>query len=63
MAGSERLEEELGGMRVRISGEAFFQTNTEMAEQLYAIATDYAAPRADSTVSTTSTAESARSAC
>jgi len=45
LAGSELLEEELGGLRVRISGEAFFQTNTEMAEQLYAIATDYAAPR------------------
>ncbi len=45
LAGSELLEEELGGLRVRISPEAFFQTNTEMAEQLYAIATDYAAPR------------------
>ncbi len=45
IAGSELLEEEVGGLRVRISGEAFFQTNTEMAEQLYAIATEYAAPR------------------
>jgi 23S rRNA (uracil1939-C5)-methyltransferase len=42
LAGSDRLEEELGGMRVRISPEAFFQTNTEMAEQLYGIAVEYA---------------------
>jgi 23S rRNA (uracil1939-C5)-methyltransferase len=42
VSGSDRLEEELGGMRVRISPEAFSQTNTEMAEQLYATAIDYA---------------------
>ncbi len=43
LAGADRLHEELGGpVRLRISGEAFFQTNTEMAEQLYALAIDYA---------------------
>jgi 23S rRNA (uracil1939-C5)-methyltransferase len=42
LAGSDRLEEEIGGLGVRISGEAFFQTNTEMAERLYATATEYA---------------------
>ena len=45
LGGSDYLEEELGGLQVRISGEAFFQTNTEMAEQLYALATEYATPR------------------
>jgi len=43
VAGSDYLEEELGGLRVRISPQAFFQTNTEMAEQLYAVAAEYAA--------------------
>ncbi len=42
LAGRERLEEELGGMRLRISPQAFFQTNTEMAERLYALAIEYA---------------------
>jgi 23S rRNA (uracil1939-C5)-methyltransferase len=40
--GSDRLEEELGGMRFRISPEAFFQTNTEMAERLYGVAVEFA---------------------
>ena len=40
--GTEAIEEELGGLRFRISAEAFFQTNTEMAERLYAIAAEYA---------------------
>jgi 23S rRNA (uracil1939-C5)-methyltransferase len=44
LAGSEHLEEEIGGMRVRIASNAFFQTNTEMAERLYGLAIDYAAP-------------------
>jgi 23S rRNA (uracil1939-C5)-methyltransferase len=35
LAGSEWIEEELLGLRFRISPEAFFQTNTEMAERLY----------------------------
>ncbi|MDX6649038.1 MAG: rRNA (uracil1939-C5)-methyltransferase [Solirubrobacteraceae bacterium] len=43
VAGDEYLEEELGGLRLRISPEAFFQTNTEMAERLYAVAGEYAA--------------------
>ncbi len=45
LAGTERFEEELSGLRFSISSEAFFQTNTEMAEQLYELAIDYAAPR------------------
>jgi 23S rRNA (uracil1939-C5)-methyltransferase len=40
--GEEHLEEELGGLRFRISHTAFFQTNTEMAERLYGIACEYA---------------------
>ena len=43
LSGEEYLEEELCGLRLRISSEAFFQTNTEMAERLYGVATDYAA--------------------
>jgi 23S rRNA (uracil1939-C5)-methyltransferase len=42
LSGSDRLEEEIGGMRVRISPQAFFQTNTEMAERLYGVAVEYA---------------------
>jgi 23S rRNA (uracil1939-C5)-methyltransferase len=41
--GTETIDEELGGLRLRISADAFFQTNTEMAEQLYAVAGEYAA--------------------
>ena len=37
-----RSEEELAGLRLEISPEAFFQTNTEMAERLYGVAADYA---------------------
>jgi 23S rRNA (uracil1939-C5)-methyltransferase len=40
--GEEYLEEELCDLRFRISHRAFFQTNTEMAERLYGIATDMA---------------------
>jgi 23S rRNA (uracil1939-C5)-methyltransferase len=40
--GSERLREELCGQRFEISHGAFFQTNTEMAERLYAVAAEYA---------------------
>jgi 23S rRNA (uracil1939-C5)-methyltransferase len=40
--GDDRLEEQIGGMTVRISSEAFFQTNTEMAERLYGVAIEYA---------------------
>ncbi|MDE3132672.1 MAG: 23S rRNA (uracil(1939)-C(5))-methyltransferase RlmD [Acidobacteriota bacterium] len=42
LAGVDRLEEQLGGLQLSISGEAFFQTNTEMAERLYALAIEYA---------------------
>jgi 23S rRNA (uracil1939-C5)-methyltransferase len=44
LAGSTRFNEELGGMTFRISAEAFFQTNTEMAERLYDLAVEYARP-------------------
>jgi len=40
--GSERLREELCGLRFQISHGAFFQTNTEMAERLYAVAAELA---------------------
>jgi 23S rRNA (uracil1939-C5)-methyltransferase len=40
--GAEYLEEELCGLRFRISHRAFFQTNTEMAERLYGVASEYA---------------------
>jgi 23S rRNA (uracil1939-C5)-methyltransferase len=40
--GSERLREELSGLRLEMSHGAFFQTNTEMAEKLYGVAAEYA---------------------
>lgn len=40
--GEEYLTEELCGMTFRLSHRAFFQTNTEMAERLYAIAAEMA---------------------
>jgi len=40
--GEEYLREELCGLKWEISPGAFFQTNTEMAERLYAVATQYA---------------------
>jgi 23S rRNA (uracil1939-C5)-methyltransferase len=40
--GSPQLEDRIGDLRFLISPEAFFQTNTEMAEVLYGIAVDYA---------------------
>jgi 23S rRNA (uracil1939-C5)-methyltransferase len=36
--GEELLSERLGGLELRVSHTAFFQTNTEMAERLYEIA-------------------------
>jgi 23S rRNA (uracil1939-C5)-methyltransferase len=45
LAGPPQLEEEIGGLRLAISPEAFFQTNTEMAERLYALAFEYAGLR------------------
>ena len=44
LAGSDRFEDVLGGMRFEISAQAFFQTNTEMAERLCQVAIEYAAP-------------------
>jgi 23S rRNA (uracil1939-C5)-methyltransferase len=41
--GDAELPEQLGELDLRISPEAFFQTNTEMAETLYGIVTEYAA--------------------
>jgi 23S rRNA (uracil1939-C5)-methyltransferase len=41
--GDAELPERLGELDLRISSEAFFQTNTEMAEGLYGIVADYAA--------------------
>jgi 23S rRNA (uracil1939-C5)-methyltransferase len=46
LSGEEWLTEELSGLSLRISSDAFFQTNTEMAEQLYAVATEYAGLKA-----------------
>jgi 23S rRNA (uracil1939-C5)-methyltransferase len=40
--GKAHIEEQLCGLRFRISPEAFFQTNTEMAERLYGIAIELA---------------------
>jgi 23S rRNA (uracil1939-C5)-methyltransferase len=40
--GQEFLEEELGGLRFRISPTAFFQTNTEMAERVCELAREAA---------------------
>ena len=40
--GQAVLEEELAGLRFRISPDAFFQTNTEMAERLYGAAAELA---------------------
>jgi 23S rRNA (uracil1939-C5)-methyltransferase len=40
--GEEAIEEELCGLRFRVRPNAFLQTNTEMAEQLYELAIDAA---------------------
>jgi 23S rRNA (uracil1939-C5)-methyltransferase len=45
LSGSKRLREQLGGLEFLISPEAFFQTNTEMAEVLYGAAVELAALR------------------
>jgi 23S rRNA (uracil1939-C5)-methyltransferase len=42
VAGEPEITERLGDLTFRISSEAFFQTNTEMAERLYAVAAEYA---------------------
>ena len=43
--GEAELPERLGELDLRISAEAFFQTNTEMAELLYGVVGEYAALR------------------
>ena len=45
LAGSKRLREQLGELEFLISPEAFFQTNTEMAEVLYGTAVELAGLR------------------
>jgi 23S rRNA (uracil1939-C5)-methyltransferase len=42
ISGEPTIAEEVSGLRFRLSGQAFFQTNTEMAEKLYAVAGDVA---------------------
>jgi 23S rRNA (uracil1939-C5)-methyltransferase len=48
--GEDAIEEELGGLRFRVRPNAFLQTNTEMAEQLYAIAREFAGLTGSETV-------------
>ena len=48
--GEDAIEEELLGLRFRVRPNAFLQTNTEMAEQLYALAIEYAALTGGETV-------------
>ena len=43
VSGAAKLHEELCGLRFAISPTAFFQTNTDMAERLYAVAGEHAA--------------------
>jgi len=42
LSGADAIEERVGPLRVSISPDAFFQTNTEMAERLYSVAGDFA---------------------
>ena len=58
--GDEAIEEELLGLRFRVRPNAFLQTNTAMAERLYATAREFAALTGRRR-STTSTAARARS--
>ena len=45
LCGTESIEEEIAGLRFRVSPEAFIQTNTEMAERLYGVAAELAGLR------------------
>jgi 23S rRNA (uracil1939-C5)-methyltransferase len=45
LSGALQMPERIGDLDFLISPDAFFQTNTEMAERLYAIAREYAALR------------------
>jgi 23S rRNA (uracil1939-C5)-methyltransferase len=42
LSGAAAIEEHVGSLRFSISPDAFFQTNTEMAERLYSVALEYA---------------------
>ncbi|MGH2837600.1 MAG: 23S rRNA (uracil(1939)-C(5))-methyltransferase RlmD [Thermoleophilaceae bacterium] len=42
LSGIDAIEERIGSLRFRVSADAFFQTNTEMAERLYAVAGEFA---------------------
>jgi 23S rRNA (uracil1939-C5)-methyltransferase len=48
--GEDAIEEEIDGLRFRVRPNAFLQTNTEMAAQLYGIAREYAALTGGETV-------------
>jgi 23S rRNA (uracil1939-C5)-methyltransferase len=48
--GEEAIEEELCGLRFRVRPNAFLQTNTSMAEKLYALAGDFAELSGNETV-------------
>jgi 23S rRNA (uracil1939-C5)-methyltransferase len=48
--GEDAIEEEIGGLRFRVRPNAFLQTNTEMAGQLYALAREFAALEGGETV-------------
>jgi 23S rRNA (uracil1939-C5)-methyltransferase len=48
--GEDAIEEEIGGLRFRVRPNAFLQTNTEMAEKLYAIAREFAGLTGSETV-------------
>jgi 23S rRNA (uracil1939-C5)-methyltransferase len=48
--GDDAIEEELLGLRYRVRPNAFLQTNTAMAEQLYELAIDYAGLTGEETV-------------
>jgi 23S rRNA (uracil1939-C5)-methyltransferase len=41
LAGTDRFDEQIGGLQLRISSRAFLQTNTEMADRLYGLAVEY----------------------
>jgi 23S rRNA (uracil1939-C5)-methyltransferase len=45
IAGAWALDERIGGLELQISPDAFFQTNTEMAERLYGLVAEAAALR------------------
>ncbi len=48
--GEEAIEEEIGGLRFRVRPNAFLQTNTRMAERLYALVREEAALTGSETV-------------